>query len=180
MKHIILTLSLLSALQVQANTGNTMDPSVTTPATQLNQAAAGHSALLFDHYVAESGLQAVDATTGSQTAVLLELGNQLIVAAAPAKGAPIAATDTVVRNTLTGELGILTGRLQLVANSASVLKTLTERFALKPVNSLRGGKVQLVEAPAGTDLVKLLQQLRLEPGVQAARLDVLENLHTPQ
>lgn len=171
MKYVILTVSLLATL---ANP--LLAQTVASP-------AAGNDAMLFDTYVAETGLQAVDATTAdNNTKVVAGLGNQLIVAAAKTAtaGKSIAAADTVVRNTSTGELGILTGRVQIVSSNAAVLQELTQRFALQPLKSLRGGKVQLLEAPAGTDLVNLLQQIRAVQGVQAARLDVLENINTPQ
>lgn len=171
MKYVILTISLLATLTspLQAQT--------------VASAATGSGAMLFDTYVAETGLQAVDAATAdNSTEVVAGLGNQLIVAAAKTAtaGKSIAAADTVVRNTSTGELGILTGRVQIVSNNAALLQELTQRFALQPLKSLRGGKVQLLEAPAGTDLVNLLQQIRAVQGVQAARLDVLENINTPQ
>lgn len=161
MKYLILTMSLLAGMQLQA--------------------AQQATTVLFDTYVAEAGLLAVDATSGNTHQVIAGLGDQLIVAASSgAVTQPVAAANTVIRNTLTGELGILTGRVQIVANNAALVQTLSERFALQPLKSLRGGKVQLLEAAAGTDLVQLLQQLRQQPGVQAARLDVLENINTPQ
>lgn len=189
MKYVILTMSLLTGMPLHAANSNT----TLTGSAELTALAnpeqsptvastpVGNGPLLFDTYAAETGLQAIEATADGQTPVIAQMGNQLITAAtqAPA-GKPIATADTVVRNTLTGELGILTGRLHIVSNNAALLQQLTQRYGLKSVKSLRNGKVQLLEAPAGADLVQLLQQIRLEQGVQAARLDVLENLNTPQ
>lgn len=189
MKYVILTMSLLTGMPLHAATSNTM-PSGSAELTALaspeqsptvESTPAGNAPLLFDTYAAETALQAIEATAGSQSPVVAQMGNQLIVAATQAGAAnTIATADTVVRNTLTGELGILTGRLHIVSNNAALLQQLSQRYGLKPVKSLRNGKVQLLEAPTGADLVQLLQQVRLEQGVQAARLDVLENLNTPQ
>jgi len=158
-------------------------PSSTAATTAASQHSGNTAIVAFGTYLIEPHLQAIAVDPLTQpmaTSVVATLGDRQI-AAAPAS-APVSqlTTDTVVRNQLTGELGVMTGRLSIVANNATVVTQLAQRYQLQSLKSLRLGKVQLLLAPAGTDLAVLLQQLREHPGVEAVQLDVLENINTPQ
>lgn len=199
MNKSLLLLSLAMAAPLQAavsnGLGGDINPALLSPARAVQQpstaaattAAWQHSgntaAVAFGTYLIEPHLQAIAVDPSSPTmatSAVTTLGDRQI-AAAPA-GAPVSqlTTDTVVRNQLTGELGVMTGRLSIVANNAAVVTQLAQRYQLQSLKSLRLGKVQLLQAPAGTDLAVLLQQLRQHPGVEAVQLDVLENINTPQ
>jgi Open reading frame 2 N-terminal domain len=72
--------------------------------------------------------------------------------------------NAVVKNLLTGELGVVTGRLSILAKDKAALQTLQQQFGLSLVKAM-GQKVAILQAPAGL--------------VQEARLDVTEKLYKP-
>lgn len=87
-------------------------------------------------------------------------------------------TDAVVRNLLTGELGVVTGRLSILANDAAALQRLQQEFGLKSVKTI-GNKVAIMQAPAGANLTELIESVRKSGLVKEARLDVVEKLYKP-
>lgn len=87
-------------------------------------------------------------------------------------------TDAVVRNLLTGELGVVTGRLSILANNSAALQRLQQDFGLTLVKTV-GDKIAIMQAPAGTNLTSLVTAVRQSGLVKEARLDVVEKLYKP-
>lgn len=87
-------------------------------------------------------------------------------------------TDAVVRNQLTGELGVVTGRLSILAKDSAALQRLQQEFDLKPVKTV-GDKIAIMQAPAGANLTELVESIRKSGLVKEARLDVVEKLYKP-
>jgi hypothetical protein len=87
-------------------------------------------------------------------------------------------TDAVVRNLLTGELGVVTGRLSILASDTAALHSLQQDFGLKLVKAV-GDKIAIMQAPAGANLTELVDSIRKSGLVKEARLDVVEKLNKP-
>lgn len=191
MKTTILLVSLTIAAAVQAaEPVSPVNPALTLPGATSSEAKPdlatasqantrqGAAQIAFGAYLLEPQLQAVP--TGSSSDALATLGDWQIARAAAAATPARLTADTVVRNQFTGELGVMTGRVSIVASNAQLLTELTQRFGLQSLKSLRHGKVQLLQAPAGADLAALLSALQQQAGVEWVQLDVLENTNTPQ
>ena len=86
--------------------------------------------------------------------------------------------NAVVKNLLTGELGVVTGRLSILVKDKATLQTVQQQFGLSLVKAM-GQKVAILQAPAGSDLTALLESIRQSGLVQEARLDVTEKLYKP-
>lgn len=87
-------------------------------------------------------------------------------------------TDSVVRNLLTGEIGVVTGRISVLANDQASLQQLRQEFGLSMVKAVNK-QIAIVQAPAGADLTALLKSIRASGLVKEARLDVIEKLNQP-
>ncbi|CAI3794156.1 hypothetical protein [Rheinheimera sp. MM224] len=106
------------------------------------------------------------------------LSGRTVVQQAAVNTDGVVKTDAVVRNLLTGELGVVTGRLSILANDAAALQRLQQDFGLKLVKAV-GNKIAIVQAPAGANLTELVNSVRKSGLVKEARLDVVEKLYKP-
>ncbi|MCA1930037.1 hypothetical protein [Rheinheimera sp.] len=87
-------------------------------------------------------------------------------------------TDSVVKNLLTGEMGIVTGRISILAKDQASLQQLQQQFGLGLVKAV-SKQIAIVQAPAGANLSELIQSIRASGLVREARLDVVETLNQP-
>lgn len=87
-------------------------------------------------------------------------------------------TDSVVKNLLTGEMGIVTGRISILAKDQASLQQLQQQFGLGLVKAV-SKQIAIVQAPAGVNLSELIQSIRASGLVREARLDVVETLNQP-
>lgn len=86
--------------------------------------------------------------------------------------------DSVVKNLLTGEMGVVTGRISILAKDQASLQQLQQQFGLGLVKSV-GKQIAIVQAPADANLSELIQAIRASGLVREARLDVVETLNQP-
>lgn len=87
-------------------------------------------------------------------------------------------TDSVVRNLLTGEIGVVTGRISVLAKDQASLLELQQQFGLGLVKTV-SKQIAILQAPAGADLSALVKSIRSSGLVKEARLDVIETLNQP-
>lgn len=87
-------------------------------------------------------------------------------------------TDSVVKNLLTGEMGVVTGRISILAKDQQSLQQLQQQFGLGLVKAINK-QIAIVQAPAGTNLTELMKSIRASGLVKEAKLDVIETLNKP-
>lgn len=144
--------------------------SETVKAKKVENADFGVYKLLPDLALAPASL-AADKAAGT-------LSGRALVQQAVVNTDGVVKTDAVVRNLLTGELGVVTGRLSILANDAAALQRLQQEFGLKSVKTV-GDKIAIMQAPAGANLTELVDSVRKSGLVKEARLDVVEKLYKP-
>lgn len=134
----------------------------------------------FGTYVAVAGYSVTTADAVLDAEPVAVLGEQKVYAN-PAQAKPALLTqNTVVRNLVSGELAIVTGRVSVLTSDVRALNAAAQQLGLKPLKSLRQGQLQMLQAGANADLLALSQQLQQLPGVKAVKLDVLDKRHTAQ
>ncbi|WP_337879618.1 hypothetical protein [Rheinheimera sp.] len=149
----------------------------------LQQKPAAHTESLktekadFGVYQIQSSLTVAPANLA--TGKVAEVSGQAIVQAPQASADKTLKANTVVRNLLTGDYGVVTGRLSVLVKDKSALTALEQQFGLKQVKTA-GQRIALLQAPVGADLTALLQSVRQSGLVTEARLDVLEKRNKPQ
>lgn len=87
---------------------------------------------------------------------------------------PKLTANTVVKNTLSGEFGVVSGNLLLVLRNDAALEQLQARFNLTLVSNTAGSKLVLVKAQDNTDLKTLLTDIKASGLVKSIKLDILE------
>lgn len=180
MKLSIVTLSMAFALAtVSAQAANPLSQKNKTPEVASTQSTFTPSASLFDHYTLVDNFVAVSSAVPTADEAVSELGTQRIVKAATVQRDGLIA-NRVVRNTMTDELGIMTGRVSVMTSDQSALEQASRQLNLQLVKRLPSGKVVMFKASNGTDLLALKQQLEAIPGVKQVRLDVLEKRYEAQ
>lgn len=134
----------------------------------------------FGTYVTVAGFSATTADTVLSADTVATLGEHKVYAN-PAQAKPAVLTEnTVVRNLISGELAIVTGRISVLTQDVSALNAAAAKLGLKPLKSLRKGQLQMLQAGANADLLQLTQQLQQVAGVKTVKLDVLDKRHTAQ
>lgn len=134
----------------------------------------------FGTYVTVAGFSATTADTVLTADTVATLGDHKVYTN-PAQGKPAVLTEnTVVRNLISGELAIMTGRISVLTQDVAALNAAAAQLGLKPLKSLRKGQLQMLQAGSGADLLALKQQLQQVAGVKAVKLDVLDKRHTAQ
>lgn len=152
----------------------------TTPLVfaQTTAAATATSApqTTFGVYQLQSAFVAVAADQNDGRQVVEQLGAlQVVAQQAPAAASTRVQTNTVVRNVLTGELAVVTGRISVLNSDAAAVKAVANRLGLKQLHSFNKGKVLMLQAGATTDLLAITEQLKAVGGVSKVKIDVLEN-----
>ena len=131
----------------------------------------------FGVYQMQPALRAVTAEQNSGSQVVEQLGAMQVInsnQAADLTNGKVQ-TNTVVRNVLTGELAVVTGRISVLSKDAASVKAVASRLGLKQLHSFNQGKVLMLQAGADTDLLAVTEQLKAISGVTTVRIDVLEN-----
>lgn len=130
----------------------------------------------FGVYQIQPSFAAVTADQNDGRQVVEQLGAvQVIAQQASAAASSIVQTNTVVRNVLTGELAVVTGRISVLNSDAAAVKAVANRLGLKQLHSFNKGKVLVLQASANTDLLAVTEQLKAISGVSKVKIDVLEN-----
>lgn len=177
---LALSLPLANAQQVREIPELTSNNAEVTAETAV---AAGKELPLqatFGTYVTVAGFTAASANSVLTADAVATLGEHKVYAN-PAQAKPAAVTqNTVVRNLISGDLAIVTGRISVLTNDVNALNSAVQKLGLKPLKSLRKGQLQMLQAGANTDLLALTQQLQQLPGVKAVKIDVLDKRHTAQ
>jgi hypothetical protein len=149
--------------------------------TQANARAAENTS--FGIYVIQPQFAAIERKSNTGQNVVTELGSLQVVKnknASTEQGASRVQTNTVVRNLISGDLGVMTGRLTILTNNSATLTDAINALGLKKVKTINHGAVVMVEVPAGVDLLSIQARLKAVIGVREVKLDVLDNLLKPQ
>jgi hypothetical protein len=158
-----------------------------TVAKQESQPTAQSDALVavtadFGTYVVQPQFTAVERNGNPIRDVVAEFGSRQVVKAQAAPSGQTKTrvrTNTVVRNLISGDLGIVTGRLTILTQDSVALANAINSLGLKKLNSINHGTVVIVEAPADADLLAIQTKLKAVSGVRKVKLDVLEKLQKP-
>ena len=154
-----------------------------TSAAVANSTAPDPGPTDFGLYIAQPQLTAMDRDNSQRAGVVTTFGAQQIVPSAipPALASgPRIQTNTVVKNILSGGLGVVTGRFSILTRDSASLANAINTLGLKQLQSVNQGRLVMVEAPAGTDLLAIMDQLKAVFGVRVVKLDVLEKLDKAQ
>ena len=148
---------------------------------QPNAKAADNTS--FGIYVVQSQYTAVDKKVYTGQNIVTELGSQQIVknkSASAGQAAPRVQANTVVKNMISGDLCVVTGRLTILTSNPAALSSAVNALGLKQLNAISRGTVVMVEAPSGADLLSIQTRLKAVSGVREVKLDVLDNMLKPQ
>ena len=88
--------------------------------------------------------------------------------------------NAVVRNSMTGEMGVVTGNISVLGKPGSSIDNLLQQFNLKIVRSASSTGVYIVQPVNDVELVSLLEQIKASGLVSTARLDILEKKYSNQ
>ncbi|HAW93001.1 MULTISPECIES: hypothetical protein [unclassified Arsukibacterium] len=88
--------------------------------------------------------------------------------------------NAVVRNNMTGEMGVITGNISVLGKSGSDIRDLLQQFNLKVVRAASSTGVYILQPVNDVELVTLLAQINASGLVRTARLDILERKNTNQ
>lgn len=177
---VVLSLPLAQAQQVREIPELQVQNTVTATAQDTAAGTERPLQATFGTYVTVAGFSATTADTVLTADAVTTLGDHKVYAN-PAQAKPAAVTqNTVVRNLMSGELAIVTGRISVLTQNVAALNTAAAQLGLKPLKSLRQGQLQMLQAGANADLLQLTQQLQHVAGVKTVKLDVLDKRHTAQ
>lgn len=157
-----------------------LQPNVKEKASVTNSASTSPE---YGAYQLQSELVAVPQALADRSASKKDIGNMTLVAQA-------ASTDTerlaefrrnsVVRNAITGELGVITGNISVLSSRNADINDLLQQFQLKIVRSASSSGVYIVQPQNDVDLLALVEQINASGLVSKARLDILEKKYTNQ
>lgn len=177
---LALTFPLAQAQQVREIPELTPQAAAQSSETVADTREAMPSQATFATYVVVAGYRATTAQSVIDAETVAVLGEQKIYAT-PSQAEPAVVTqNTVVRNMISGDLAIVTGRISVLTQDVGALNAAIQALGLKPLKTLRKGQLQMFQASANADLLALSQQLEQLPGVKAVKLDVLDKRHTAQ
>ncbi|RVU33176.1 hypothetical protein EOE67_17740 [Rheinheimera riviphila] len=146
----------------------------TTPLA-LAQTAESEPQTTFGVYQIQPGLVAVTAQNHTDGQVVENVGAMQVINAQQPAATNTVQTNAVVRNVLSGELAVVTGRISVLSNDAAAVKAAATRLGLKQLHSFNKGQVLVLQASANADLLALTAALKQVAGVSKVKLDVLEN-----
>lgn len=156
----------------------------TTPLVLAQNAPAQHSASMpattFGVYLLQPAFVAVTADDNKGGKVVEQLGAMQVINTQQASVSTQVQTNAVVRNVLTGELAVVTGRISVLNSDAAAVKVAATRLGLKQLHSFNKGQVLVLQANNNSDLLAVTQQLKQVSGVTQVKLDVLENKYEAQ
>jgi hypothetical protein len=79
-----------------------------------------------------------------------------------------------VKNRFTGEYGVYSGKLLLLAKPGVAISTIQQQFGLTLVKNTGDSKLVVVKSASNQDLKQLTQQLKASGLVDSVRIDILE------
>jgi hypothetical protein len=88
--------------------------------------------------------------------------------------------NSFVRSRITGEMGVVTGNISVLAKPDTGITSLLRQFNLRVVHSATGVGVYIVQPKDDVELVSLLQQIEASGLISKARLDIMERKYTNQ
>jgi hypothetical protein len=88
--------------------------------------------------------------------------------------------NAVVRNSMTGEMGVVTGNISILSKKDADITHLLQQFNLKVIRSAGATGVYIVQPVNDVELLTLLQQIKASGLVHTARLDILEQKYSTQ
>lgn len=178
MRFTVIMLSLAVSVPALANTEHPLQraqSSKAAPQVQLDVTQAK----TFDSYQFVPELIAISKNVPSNGTTVAQMGTQRVVEVQGATSRTLQA-QSVVRNLMTGQLGVMTGRISVISNNPALLQAQAQQLGLKVVHTLNDGELTLLQAPSASDLLQLRQTLSQVAGVRAVRLDVLEKRYSAQ
>jgi hypothetical protein len=147
----------------------------TTTPVALAQTAESEPQTTFGVYQIQPGLVAVTAENTNDRQVVENVGEMQVINVQQPAASNRVQTNVVVRNVLSGELAVVTGRISVLSNDAGAVKAAATRLGLKQLHSFNKGQVLVLQASADADLLALTTALKQVGGVTKVKLDVLEN-----
>lgn len=88
--------------------------------------------------------------------------------------------NSVVRSRMTGEMGVVTGNISVLAKPDTGITSLLRQFNLRVVHSASSAGVYVVQPKDDVELISLLQQIEASGLISTARLDIMERKYTNQ
>ncbi|MFN6972405.1 MAG: hypothetical protein ACK4NN_16165 [Rheinheimera sp.] len=177
---LALSLNMPLALAQQSNETLTMQyvSKSSTPAAPVGKELP--LKVTFDSYITVAGFSATTADTVVTAEAVATLGEHKVYANPSQTEPTVVKKNTVVRNLITGDFGIVTGNISVLTKDVVVLNAAALQLGLKPLKSLRNGQLQILQANSDVDLLEIVNKLRGLSGIKTVQLDVLDNRYTPQ
>lgn len=175
MRSTLIMLSLAASLQAVAAPQNFVGVDKhKLPAQQVEKAQLqAKQQNSFDQYQLVTDIVALNKGVPTDAAVVSEFGAHQLVQAKAVVDTTVR-QQSVVRNAMTGQLGVVTGRLSVVTRNPAELQAIARTLGLKSLKSLNKGQLVMFQAPVDADLLALKAKLAAANGVRAVRLDVVE------
>lgn len=145
--------------------------------------SSADNALIYGAYQLQSELVAVPQALANRSDSTQNIGNMTLVARAATTDSERFAgfrRNSVVRNAVTGELGVITGNISVLSNKKANIDGLLQQFQLNVVRSASSSGVYIVQPQSDVDLLDLVKQINSSGMVSKARLDILEKKYTNQ
>ncbi|MDR6984808.1 hypothetical protein J2X32_003463 [Rheinheimera pacifica] len=187
MKYSISILAATLCLTMHsANAQNSKAELLGLEATVKEKASAANSTSTsseYGVYQLQSELVAVPQALADRSASKKDIGNMTLVARAVSTGTERLTEfrrNSVVRNAVTGELGVITGNISVLSSRNADINDLLQQFQLKVVRSASSSGVYIVQPKNDVDLVALVEQINSSGLVSKARLDIIEEKYTNQ
>ncbi|MGP9799457.1 hypothetical protein [Rheinheimera sp. NSM] len=184
MKYSLSVLSVALCLSVSSVNAQSLKAGLqqnNVPAEQkvrVNKAASQYGV-----YQLKTELVAVPQALADRSVSLADVGNMTLVNRVSANDVEQFIDfrrNAVVQNSLTGELGVVTGNISLLHSKGSDIQNLLQQFNLKIVRSAGSTGVYIVQPQQDVDLLQLLTQIKASGLVKTARLDILEKKYSNQ
>lgn len=157
---------------------NTVKRSMDKPSMTTAAQAATYGA-----YLLQSDLIAVPQALADRTVSKRDIGNMTLVQRPASTNIDQVITfrrNAVVRNNMTGEMGVVTGNISMLAKPGSDITNLLRQLDLKVVRSASVTGVYVVKPNTDVELLSLLDQIKASGLVSTARLDILERKYSNQ
>lgn len=132
-------------------------------------------------YVLQSTLIALPQSIASRPDSSKELGNFTLVATEKnSKTIDEFRRNAVVKNSVTGELGVITGNLTILLKDNVNIQQLEQQFSFTIMESAEETGIYIVQPSTEQNLIPIQDQLKRSGLVKAVRLDILENKYKNQ
>lgn len=179
-KTAVATIVLLLAFSTQAQSARErLEP--TAQIAKMPSRTVDPNVKSYGVYVLQPKLIALPQSLANRSATSLELGNFTLVATDQKNQASNEfRKNAVVQNSVTGELGVITGNLTLLLKDNVSIRQLEQQFGLTTIESAQETGVYIVQPNRDQDLVPLQEQLERSGLTKVVRLDILEKKYKNQ